>query len=117
MKHPWIVLCLLLVGGAAVAAPSPRVDLRQHAQGHRISHGVHQGTLTRREAQGLAAQQWAECVRCQSTIWRPDRGRRAASRTAAATSLEAHQLQVLVSAGDPEAARAAPTWRRVGTAS
>ncbi|MGB6043981.1 MAG: paraquat-inducible protein A [Pirellulales bacterium] len=34
----------------------------------------------------LAAQQWAECVRCQSTIWRPDRGRRAASRTAAAAT-------------------------------
>jgi transposase len=34
------------------------------------------------------------------------------SRTAA-SDLEAHQLQVLLSGGDPQAARAAPAWRRV----
>ena len=28
--------------------------------------------------------------------------------------LEAHQLQVLLSGGDPEAARGAPVWRRIG---
>ena len=36
------------------------------------------------------------------------------SRTKAATTLAAHQLQVLLSAGDPEAARAALPWRPVG---
>ncbi len=35
------------------------------------------------------------------------------SRTGAAKALEAHQLQVLLSAGNPEAAQAAPAWRRV----
>lgn len=37
-----------------------------------------------------------------------------ASRTAAAKTLAAHQLQVLLSAGNPEAAQAAPAWRPVG---
>jgi len=32
----------------------------------------------------------------------------------AATAIEAHQLQVLIFAGDPYATRAAPMWRRVG---
>lgn len=32
-----------------------------------------------------------------------------------ATTVEAHQLHVLLYAGDPAAARAAPTWRRVRT--
>jgi transposase len=32
---------------------------------------------------------------------------------AVAKDFEAHQLQVLVSGGDPAAARGAPTWRRV----
>lgn len=32
---------------------------------------------------------------------------------AAARALLAHELQVLLSAGDPEATRAAPPWRRV----
>jgi transposase len=36
-----------------------------------------------------------------------------ANRTGAARALEAHQLQVLLSAGNPEAAQAAPAWRRV----
>jgi len=36
-------------------------------------------------------------------------------RTAAAKTLEAHQLQVLLSAGNPDAAQAAPTWRPVHT--
>jgi len=36
------------------------------------------------------------------------------SHTKAATTLAAHQLQVLLSAGNPEAARAAPPWRSVG---
>jgi len=36
------------------------------------------------------------------------------SRTAAAKTLAAHQLQVLLSAGNPEAAQAAPPWRPVG---
>lgn len=31
----------------------------------------------------------------------------------AVTSLQAHQLHVLLSGGDPEAARGAPAWRRV----
>jgi len=30
------------------------------------------------------------------------------------TALQAHELQVLMSAGDPSATRAAPLWRRVG---
>lgn len=33
------------------------------------------------------------------------------------TSLQAHELQVLLSAGDPSATRAAPVWRRVTPAS
>ena len=36
------------------------------------------------------------------------------SRTKAARTLAAHQLQVLFSAGNPEAAQAAPAWRAVG---
>jgi transposase len=38
-------------------------------------------------------------------------GARAATKT-----LAAHQMQVLLSAGDPEATRAAPVWRAVGPA-
>ena len=34
-----------------------------------------------------------------------------ASATSAATALEAHQLQVLLAAGNPAAAQAAPMWR------
>jgi transposase len=37
-----------------------------------------------------------------------------ASRTKAAKTLAAHQLQVLFSAGNPESTQAAPTWRAVG---
>jgi transposase len=37
-----------------------------------------------------------------------------ASRTKAARTLAAHQLHVLLSAGNPEAAQAAPAWRPVG---
>ncbi len=37
--------------------------------------------------------------------------------TEAARTLSAHQLQVLLSAGDPTGAQAAPTWRAVGPAS
>lgn len=33
--------------------------------------------------------------------------------TAATTTLRAHELAVLVSAGDPSAVRAAPPWRRI----
>jgi len=33
----------------------------------------------------------------------------------AVQTLEAHQLQVLVSGGDPAAAKGAPAWRRVST--
>ncbi|MGC9523765.1 MAG: IS66 family insertion sequence element accessory protein TnpB [Anaerolineae bacterium] len=36
------------------------------------------------------------------------------SRTAAAKTLAAHELQVLLSAGNPEATQAAPAWRPVG---
>jgi transposase len=36
-----------------------------------------------------------------------------AHRSAAATSLQAHQLQVLLSAGNPDSAAAPPAWRRV----
>ncbi len=36
------------------------------------------------------------------------------SRSKAATTLAAHQLQVLLSAGNPEVARAALPWRSVG---
>jgi transposase len=39
-----------------------------------------------------------------------------ASRSKAATTLAAHQLQVLLSAGNPEATQAAPSWRPVGPA-
>jgi transposase len=35
------------------------------------------------------------------------------STTDAATTLEAHQLQVLLAAGNPAAAQAAPMWRRL----
>jgi transposase len=35
------------------------------------------------------------------------------SRTEAARALAAHQLQVLLAAGNPEGLQAAPTWRRV----
>lgn len=33
---------------------------------------------------------------------------------AAAAALQAHELQVLLCAGDPSATRAAPVWRKVG---
>jgi transposase len=36
--------------------------------------------------------------------------------TAASKALMAHQLQVLLSAGNPEAVQAAPSWRSVGPA-
>lgn len=36
-----------------------------------------------------------------------------ASRSGAARGLEAHELGVLLSGGDPEATKAAPQWRRV----
>jgi len=36
-----------------------------------------------------------------------------ASRSGVARTLEAHQLQVLLSAGNPEGAQAAPAWRSV----
>jgi transposase len=36
------------------------------------------------------------------------------SRTKTATTLAAHQLQVLLSAGNPEAVQTAPAWRPVG---
>lgn len=39
--------------------------------------------------------------------WWPQRGE------AASASLKAHELQVLLSAGDPSAVRAQPAWRRV----
>ena len=32
----------------------------------------------------------------------------------ASASLQAHEIQVLLSAGDPSATKAAPVWRRVG---
>ncbi len=35
------------------------------------------------------------------------------SKTVAGKTLEAHQLQVLLSAGNPDAAQAAPAWRPV----
>ncbi len=37
--------------------------------------------------------------------------------TQVSTTLEAHQLQVLLAAGDPTAARGAPAWKRVRTVS
>ena len=37
-----------------------------------------------------------------------------ASATKAAKTLAAHQLQVLFSGGNPEAAQSAPAWRPVG---
>jgi transposase len=39
-----------------------------------------------------------------------------ACKTAASKTLMAHQLQVLLSAGNPEATQAAPAWRSVGPA-
>jgi transposase len=39
-----------------------------------------------------------------------------ASDTAAAKTLAAHQLHVLLSAGNPETVQAAPAWRPVGPA-
>jgi transposase len=39
-----------------------------------------------------------------------------ASDTAVAKTLAAHQLHVLLSAGNPDAVQAAPTWRPVGLA-
>ena len=53
---------------------------------------------------------------------RVETGRRAmirwwpASDTAAAKTLAAHQLHVLLSAGNPDAVQAAPAWRPVGPA-
>ena len=41
--------------------------------------------------------------------WPSGRGKRQAAKT-----LSAHQLQVLLSAGDPTTTRAASTWREVG---
>jgi transposase len=38
------------------------------------------------------------------------------SRTGAARTLEAHQLQVLLSAGNPDGVQAAPMWRSVSPA-
>lgn len=38
------------------------------------------------------------------------------SRTGAARALEAHQLQVLLSAGNPDGVQAAPAWRSVSPA-
>ena len=38
------------------------------------------------------------------------------SKTGAAKTLEAHQLHVLLSAGDPDAAQVPPAWRRVSAA-
>ena len=38
------------------------------------------------------------------------------SRTGVARTLEAHQLQVLLSAGNPEGVQAAPAWRSVSPA-
>ena len=43
--------------------------------------------------------------------WWPSRGQVAVS------ALQAHELQVLLCAGDPAATKAAPMWRRVGTQS
>jgi transposase len=40
-----------------------------------------------------------------------------ADSTTAARSLAAHQLQVLLSAGNPDATQAAPVWRPVGPGS
>jgi transposase len=39
-----------------------------------------------------------------------------ASKSAASKTLAAHQVQVLLSAGNPEATQAAPVWRAVGPA-
>jgi transposase len=39
-----------------------------------------------------------------------------ASRTGVARTLEAHQLQVLLSAGNPDGTQAAPAWRSVSPA-
>ena len=39
------------------------------------------------------------------------------SQTGTARTLEAHQLHVLLSAGDPDAAQVPPAWRRVSAAS
>jgi transposase len=39
------------------------------------------------------------------------------SNTGAGRALEAHQLHVLLSAGDPDAAQVPPAWRRVNVAS
>ena len=39
------------------------------------------------------------------------------SRSLAAKTLEAHQLHVLLSAGNPDATQAVPPWRRVGAVS
>jgi transposase len=37
------------------------------------------------------------------------------SRDRAAAAMQAHELQVLLFAGDPSATRSAPMWRKVGT--
>ena len=71
-----------------------------------VGHGV-EGLGVRRA--GILALPQAAFQRASSAG-----GRRA--RTAAAKTLAAHQLQVLLSAGNPEATQAAPTWRSVGPA-
>ena len=42
--------------------------------------------------------------------WWPTHGQQAA------TALQAHELQVLLRAGDPSSVRAAPAWRQLGSA-
>jgi transposase len=48
--------------------------------------------------------------------WWPARRTAADQASPTARTLAAHQLQVLLSAGNPEATQAAPTWRPVGPA-
>lgn len=49
--------------------------------------------------------------------WWPTAGRAAEQASPGVRTLAAHQLQVLLSAGNPEATQAAPAWRPVGLGS
>lgn len=58
MKTALILATTMLFSAAALAdAPSKRADARQHNQAHRVSNGIQNGSLTRREAAVLTSQQ------------------------------------------------------------
>lgn len=60
MKKLLFLIGIAILGFAMSAeaqAPSPKTDIRQHSQQHRIRKGKRDGDLTRREAHQLKRQQ------------------------------------------------------------